>query len=156
MGGPDRGFSLDQARDPVPRTIWRGHPAGHTCRVLSRSSHGMRNLRRFVIPDNYLAFRLQRQGWCSLNIHRVAPEGHLWETVRMPKRKLRIVKETNGVPVLGVCEHCNKQFPAERHVVSQLAKARASIDQQFDAHACKREDVSQNAARIVREATENK
>jgi hypothetical protein len=74
----------------------------------------------------------------------------------MPKRKLRIVQETNGVPVLGVCEHCNKQFPAERQVVGQLAKARASIDGQFDAHVCKREDASQAAARIVREATEQK
>jgi hypothetical protein len=74
----------------------------------------------------------------------------------MPKRKLRIVQETNGVPGLGVCEHCNKQFPAERRVVGQLAKARASIDQQFDAHVCKREDTSQAAARIVKEAPKEK
>src|ERR1700682_5808045 len=30
-GRTGRGFSLDQARDPKPRTIWRGHPRGHTC-----------------------------------------------------------------------------------------------------------------------------
>lgn len=74
----------------------------------------------------------------------------------MPKRSLRIVKETSGVPVLGICEYCGKQFPAERHIVRQSVKARASIDQQFDAHQCKREDISRAATRIVRQATENK
>jgi hypothetical protein len=74
----------------------------------------------------------------------------------MPKRSLRIVKETAGIPVLGICEYCGKQFPAERHIVRQMVKARASIDQQFDAHQCKREDTSRAATRIVRQATENK
>ena len=61
----------------------------------------------------------------------------------MPKRKLRIVRRN---PDLGVCERCNSQF---RGTESEIHKA-------FDAHQCKPVDSSQNALRIVREATENK
>jgi hypothetical protein len=57
----------------------------------------------------------------------------------MPKRKLRLVK-----PGLAVCERCNAQF------------SDPDIQAQFDAHKCKPVDSSQNALRIVREATENK
>jgi hypothetical protein len=57
----------------------------------------------------------------------------------MPKRKLRIVKQG-----LGICERCNAQFKD------------ADIQAQFDAHKCKLVDASQNALRIVREATEGK
>jgi len=74
----------------------------------------------------------------------------------MPKRNLRIVQEIAGVPVLGICEHCNKQFPADAHVIGQLAKAEASIRDKFQFHICKPEDASQAPARIVREATEEK
>jgi hypothetical protein len=68
----------------------------------------------------------------------------------MAKRKLRIVRET---PQLGVCEYCNVQFSA----ITQLgAPNRVAIQEQFKAHKCKPVDSSQNALRIVREATENK
>jgi len=60
----------------------------------------------------------------------------------MPKRKLRIVKQSP--PAIGVCERCNAQFKDE------------GIQAQFDAHKCQPIDSSQNALRIVREATENK
>ena len=60
----------------------------------------------------------------------------------MPKRKLRIVKQTP--PAIGVCERCNAQFKD------------ADIQAKFDAHKCKLVDSSQNALRIVREATEDK
>jgi hypothetical protein len=60
----------------------------------------------------------------------------------MPKRKLRIVKQT--LPVIGVCERCSAQFKD------------ADIQAQFDAHKCKPVDSSQNALRIVRESTEGK
>jgi hypothetical protein len=63
----------------------------------------------------------------------------------MPKRKLRIVKQT--APMIGVCERCNSQFKAESE---QEVKAA------FDTHKCKLTDSSQNALRIVREATEDK
>ncbi len=61
----------------------------------------------------------------------------------MAKRKLRIVQET---PKLGVCERCNMQFPA----------AKGDIQKQFEAHKCKLQDFAQNAARIVKEATEGR
>ena len=73
----------------------------------------------------------------------------------MPKRNLRIVKRTQNIPVLGVCEYCNMQFPADAHRLGQLSNAQASIQEQFNAHNCKPEDASQTAARIVRESTEN-
>lgn len=73
----------------------------------------------------------------------------------MSKRKLRIVKRTRNVPVLGVCEHCNAQFPADAHRLGDLSNAQASIQEQFNTHTCKLEDASPAAARIVREATEN-
>ncbi len=70
----------------------------------------------------------------------------------MANRQLRIVKWTEGVSVIGVCEHCNAQFKAD--VIGQLQKAQASINEQFAAHKCKPMDSSQNALRIVRESTE--
>ncbi len=71
----------------------------------------------------------------------------------MAKRKLRIVRRTNNIPVLGVCEFCNTQFPAHQPL-SGPSEAQAAIQQQFNAHKCKLQDFAQNAARIVREATE--
>jgi len=65
----------------------------------------------------------------------------------MRKRKLRIVKKS-PLPAIGVCERCNAQFK------SSLPSPGTDIRAQFDAHTCKREDASQAAARIVREATE--
>jgi hypothetical protein len=58
------------------------------------------------------------------------------------QRKLRIVKPTP--PAIAICERCNAQFKG------------ADLEAQFDAHKCKPIDSSQNALRIVREATENK
>ena len=67
----------------------------------------------------------------------------------MPKRKLRIVRET---PQLGICEYCNMQFSA---VTPLGAPNKTRIQEQFNAHKCKQQDFAQNAARIVREATES-
>jgi hypothetical protein len=63
----------------------------------------------------------------------------------MPKRKLRIVRP--NPPMIGICERCNFQFKAETERAIYAA---------FDAHKCKLIDTSQNALRIVREATEDK
>jgi len=63
----------------------------------------------------------------------------------MPGRKLRIVRP--NPPITGVCERCNSQFKAETE---------QAIEASFDAHKCKLSDTSQNALRIVREATEDK
>jgi len=71
----------------------------------------------------------------------------------MPKRNLRIVRRVKNIPVLGICEFCNMQFPAH-HPLGGQAEAQAAIQQQFNAHKYEREDFSQAAARIVRETTE--
>lgn len=65
----------------------------------------------------------------------------------MPIRKLRIVKKT---PVLaGACERCGSEFSSRLG----SADADAEIRTAFDAHTCKALDDSQNAVRVVREAT---
>ena len=71
----------------------------------------------------------------------------------MPTRRLRIVRRVKNIPVLGICEFCNMQFPAQ-HPLSGPSEAQAAIQQQFNAHKCEREDFSQAAVRTVREATE--
>ena len=58
--------------------------------------------------------------------------------------------------MLAICERCNAQFKADMHIIGQLAKAEASINEQFAAHTCKPIDSSQNALRIVKESTEDK
>lgn len=67
----------------------------------------------------------------------------------MQKCKLRIVKDV-PLPAVGICERCNAQFK------SNILYFEADIQAQFDAHRCKLVDSSQNALRIVREATEDK
>ncbi len=69
----------------------------------------------------------------------------------MAKRKLRIVKMAPHF--LGVCERCKAQFPSSRPVE---AEARDEIAAAFGLHKCLSVDSSQNALRVVREATENK
>ena len=62
----------------------------------------------------------------------------------MPKRKLLIVREDNGTALLGVCEHCSKQFGAT--LISLGEDEQKSVQDQFEAHECKREDVNRAAA----------
>jgi hypothetical protein len=51
--------------------------------------------------------------------------------------------------VLGICEYCNMQFSGDPNT----GNAQSAIQEQFNAHKCKRLDASQNAVRVVREAT---
>ena len=74
----------------------------------------------------------------------------------MPKRNLRIIRRVKNVPVLGICEYCTMQFPAELHPHIQQGEAQAAIQQQFNAHKCKRADLNQAAAGVASEAIENK
>jgi hypothetical protein len=71
----------------------------------------------------------------------------------MPKRKLRIVREDNGTALLGVCEYCNMQFGAT--LVSLGEDEQTSVQEQFEAHQCKREDANRAAARIITETPDN-
>jgi hypothetical protein len=74
----------------------------------------------------------------------------------MQKRKLRIVKRIGPAPYLGVCEGCNQQFRVTYGKEFTVEDATAVIQEQFDVHKCKPMDSSQNALRIVQEATKNK
>jgi hypothetical protein len=67
----------------------------------------------------------------------------------MTKRNLRIVRRSPPL-VIGVCERCNAQFKSER------PEPAGDLEAQFNLHKCHPIDSSQNALRIVREATENK
>jgi hypothetical protein len=69
----------------------------------------------------------------------------------MPKRNLRIVR-TAPPRVLGVCEFCNMTFHSDK---PDLLEAGSEVRAQFDAHKCKQLDASQNAVRVVREATKD-
>jgi hypothetical protein len=56
-------------------------------------------------------------------------------------------------PVTGICESCQQSFMSRNE---DLEIAHKEIQIAFDVHKCEREDASQAAARIVREATEQK
>jgi hypothetical protein len=75
--------------------------------------------------------------------NRVRPLGNLG----MAKRKFRIVKRENNIPVLGVCEYCNAEFAADPETIGRPKDAHAHIQKQFIAHKCKRLDASKNAVR---------
>jgi hypothetical protein len=70
----------------------------------------------------------------------------------MPKRELLIVRR-NAAGLLGVCRACNEQFQSGA-ADDRIAKSELTI--MFNVHQCKPVDSSQNALRIVREATEGK
>jgi hypothetical protein len=70
----------------------------------------------------------------------------------MAKRSLRIIPKTEG-DTLGICMACEEQF---RSGAPSLDTAKYELQTMFDAHKCILKDSSQNALRIVREATENK
>jgi hypothetical protein len=69
----------------------------------------------------------------------------------MATRSLRILKVE--VPMIGICEACNTQFTSN---LKEMDEAKRAIEQEFDTHNCKRFASSQNAHRIVREATKDK
>jgi hypothetical protein len=64
--------------------------------------------------------------------------------VRAAKRKFRIVKRENNIPVLGVCEYCNAEFSADPETIGRPKDAHAHIQKQFISHKCKRPDAKQN------------
>ena len=72
----------------------------------------------------------------------------------MPKREMRIVKYIGPAPYLAVCTYCSQQFKVPTDVTLTATEAAATLQVEFSRHECKRLDESQNAARIVREATD--
>ena len=71
----------------------------------------------------------------------------------MVKRKFRIVKRENNIPVLGVCECCNREFIADPVTIDRPQDADAFIQKQFVAHKCKRLDDTPYGVRRVSEGT---
>lgn len=69
----------------------------------------------------------------------------------MAQRRLRIVKTIPDY--LGVCERCGAQFASLNPMRSE---ARKEVGTAFDTHACAPLDASQNALRVVMEATKDK
>jgi len=70
----------------------------------------------------------------------------------MPKRELVPLNTAGAAPWGYKCSKCGRVFSPHGNLSdADLLKIRA----EFEAHNC-REDASQAAARIVREATENK
>jgi hypothetical protein len=67
------------------------------------------------------------------------------------KRKFRIVKRENNIPVLGMCEYCNAEFAANPETIGRPKDAHSHIQTQFVAHKCNRPDASKNTAGKVRE-----
>ena len=54
---------------------------------------------------------------------------------------------------MGVCEECSSEFTSD---ALDVTGERAAIRVAFESHKCVPLDSSQNALRVVREATENK
>jgi hypothetical protein len=74
---------------------------------------------------------------------------------RASKKRLIVTCETAGLPLMAVCGACGTKFETKPENRSSLEHAKAQLGYEFQRHDCKPLDVSQNAVRIVREATEN-
>lgn len=82
-------------------------------------------------------------------INRRVEQRELLLKFKAARRKFRIVKRENNIPVLGVCEYCNAEFTADPQIIGRPQDAHAFVQKQFIAHKCKRLDASRNATRIV-------
>jgi hypothetical protein len=72
------------------------------------------------------------------------------------KRKFKIVKRENNIPVLGVCEYCNAEFTADPETIVRPQDAHAFVQKQFIAHKCKRRTSANCGVRCVSEGAENR
>jgi hypothetical protein len=69
----------------------------------------------------------------------------------MPTRHLRIVRYT--FPLTAICECCNQTFKSRE---LGAKSATYQVRRLFEVHTCKLLEGSQNAVRVVPEATEKK
>jgi hypothetical protein len=70
------------------------------------------------------------------------------------KRKFRIIKRENNIPVLGVCEYCHAEFTADPETIGRPQDAHDFVQKQFVAHKCKRLGASRYRVRSVSERAE--
>ena len=69
----------------------------------------------------------------------------------MAIRSLRIDNQVAGAPTSGICTFCGARFISR---LTDIGDALEQLRSAFERHNCK-EDASQAAARIVREATKD-
>jgi hypothetical protein len=83
----------------------------------------------------------------------------LWETIRMKKPTMQVTERINGIPVQATCSSChNTTFHAGSKIGGTAEENERTLKALFDHHfetIHLKEDASQAAARVVREATEN-
>jgi hypothetical protein len=72
-----------------------------------------------------------------------------WQETKHAKRTFSPVRVRFRLS--GICKTCDKSFMSRNE---DLDEALGEIQSAFDVHKCERENASQSAARIVREATE--
>ena len=87
-----------------------------------------------------------------MKFHRLAIGSGLWETMGMAdKPRIYVVnKDARGMVISGHCSKCGRLFQFEN------TREGRRVEKAFDTHECKPEDASQAAARIVKEATQDK
>jgi hypothetical protein len=76
----------------------------------------------------------------------------------MKKPHLVILEKVSSIPVKGGCSSCKETVFSTGSAISSLQQHQTMLEQSFREHfrtVHEREDGSQAAARIVREATEN-
>jgi hypothetical protein len=66
----------------------------------------------------------------------VANRFGVWDTVRMTKRNLRVVKWLGQVPAIGACTVCDRQFKVPMTSLKSLVDAQDSLRVQFAEHKC--------------------
>jgi hypothetical protein len=82
-----------------------------------------------------------------LNPQEVAVGCGLCETVRMPRRDLKIVKSAGGTTLMGICEYCNRTFKVAADEMGAASKT--EVRAQFDVHKCEPIDASPGTEEII-------
>jgi hypothetical protein len=71
------------------------------------------------------------------------------------EKELLITKSVHGIGVAGRCLKCGRPFGPDLDADTEPSRANKRMVNNFNAHTCD-EDASQTAARIVKEATEDR
>ena len=72
------------------------------------------------------------------------------------KRKFKIVKRENNIPVLGVCEYCNAEFTADPETIVRPQDAQRLRPKTVHRAQMQAADASQCGVRCVSEGAENR
>jgi hypothetical protein len=59
---------------------------------------------------------------------------------------MRITRTISGIPVAAACSECYREFKLPMTMMGKTSGARANLQELFDRHKCKGEDLSQAAA----------